>query len=186
MSTIHNIHGDMTAGTSPLAATDEIAIYEASTGLSKKLTGALVLTGAQAPVATTAGATSLTVAATTHGNRVILLSNSTPIAITMPAATGSGIKYTFVFDVAATATASTISRATSGEKFHGVAMILATATFMSGFLATSTDNTMTFNGTSKGGVIGDMVEFVDIKTGIFEVQYRSGAGVAPLTPFSNT
>ena len=186
MSTIHNIHGDMTAGTSALAATDEVAIYEASSGLHKKLTGALVTAGALAPVATTAGAVTLAVTLAAHANRTILLSNSTPIAITMPAATGSGVKYTFVFDVAATATASTISRATSGEKFHGVAMILATATFMSGFLATSTDNTMTFNGTSKGGVIGDMVEFWDVKTGIFEVQMRSGANVAPLTPFSNT
>lgn len=186
MSTIHNIHGDLAAGTSPLAATDEVAIYEASTGLAKKLTGALVGAGAMTPVATTAGATSLTISQTAHGNRVVVLSNSTPIAITMPAATGSGVKYTFAFDVAATATASTIARATAGEKFHGVAMILATASIMSGFLATSTDNTMTFNGTSKGGVIGDLVEFWDIKTGVFEVQYRSGAAVAPLTPFSNT
>ncbi len=186
MSTIHNIHGDMTAGTSPLQPTDEIAIWEASTGAAKKLTGVLVSGAPVAPVATTAGATSLTVTAALHANRVIVLSNSTPIAITMPAATATGNKYTFVFDVAATATASTISRATAGEKFHGVAMILATATFMSGFLATTTDNTMTFNGTSKGGVVGDMVEFWDIKTGIFEVQMRSGANVAPLTPFSNT
>lgn len=184
MGTVYNFQEEMPTAANPLQATDALMVYEASSGLVKQMPGAQVVAGNAGIVSSTS--TGLTITQTLHAGKVVLIAASAPAAITLPAATATGNKYTLVFTVAATATASTISRATSTDIFQGVALILATASVMSGFQTTATDNTMTFNGTSKGGIAGDMVEFWDIKSGVWEVKYRSGAAVAPVTPFSHT
>jgi hypothetical protein len=184
MSTIHNIHGDMTAGAAVLQPTDEIAIYEASSGLHKKLTGALALGGNPTLVNTTATLLSLTQAA--HANRIVTVSSTSPIAITLPAASGTGNTYTLVQLAAATATSHTY-KALGTDVLQGVAWVSTTSTDNAEAFATSaTSDKVSVNGTTTGGIVGDKWVFVDVASGKWNVQgYISQTGNTA-TPFSET
>lgn len=186
MSTIHNIHGDMTAGTSALQPTDEIAIYEASTGLSKKLTGALVMGGTGGVVATTATTLALTQAS--HAGRTLVVSSAAPIAITTPEATGTGSKYRIFIAVAATGTAHTITAGSSDVMAGGLAVFDTSATDITAiaFAATATDKIISLNGTTKAGTVGTVVELEDVATNTWSVFVRGAATGSYATPFSSS
>lgn len=172
MSTIHNINGDMAAAASAtvLQPTDYLAVYQASSNTHVKMTGSQVTGGNAAVVAVTAGATTLTVTQAAHGNRVIQLNNTAPIAITLPQATGTGTKYTFYVSAAATGTASTISVANGTDVMQGVAWMLTTGSDnVIGFKTSATSDRISINGTTQGGVAGDKIEIIDVKTGFFRV-----------------
>lgn len=186
MSTIHNIHGDMAAGSSALQPTDEIPIWEAATGLSKKLTGAQLLGGTGGVVATTAGATTLTLTQAAHGGRTVVLNNTAPITVTLPQATGTGSLYRFFVAVAATATASVIKVANATDHMLGLAISSTTSSTALIWVATATDDTVSMNGSTLGGLVGAVVEIRDVATGVFSVETRSATTGAAATPFSAT
>jgi hypothetical protein len=133
-------------------------------------------------------ATTLAVTAASHGGRVVTVSSAAPIAITLPAATGSGEMYTFVIAVAATATAHTIKvAAASTDIVQGVSIIAQTDTAqVGGFLATATDDTITLNGTTKAGKAGDKITLIDVSANTWQVTILGGASGTVVTPFSAT
>lgn len=186
MSTIHNIHGDMTAGSATLQPTDELAIWEASTGLAKKLTGAQILGGTGGVVATTAGATTLTITQAAHAGRTVVLNNTAPIAVTLPQATGTGSMYRFFVNAAATGTASTIKVANATDHMLGLSIVSTTSSTALIWVATATDDTISINGSTKGGLVGDIIEIRDVATGVFAVETRFATTGAAATPFSAT
>lgn len=185
MSTIHNIHGDMTAGDATLQAADEIAIWEASTGTPKKLTGAQVAGVAPGAINTTA--TSLSISQATHAGRVVTISAAAPFTYTLPASSGSGAKYMFQMQVAATATTSAIKVANATDIMQGIAIaVTTTSTNMEGFATSATSDTIVMNGTTLGGVVGDYYELVDVKTGFWSVRCYTAPTGSEATPFSAT
>lgn len=116
-------------------------------------------------------ATSLTVTAALHNGKLITINSAAPTVITLPQATGTGNIYRFVFLVAATGTASTIKVANATDIMTGYQFAVTTSSDNAeGFKTTATDDTMTFNGTTKGGVVGDQVEVIDAKSGVFVVR----------------
>lgn len=130
-------------------------------------------------------ATALALAVALHEGKTVKVSSTAPIAVTLPAATGSGAKFALVVAVAATATPHTISAAGT-DKFVGVSLIQnTTTTQVAGFATTSTSNTISLNGTTKGGYVGDRVELEDIATGKFAVRITGKATGVVVTPFSN-
>jgi len=140
---------------------------------------------AGAVVATTA--TSLSVTAALHAGRTIVVNSAAPIAVTMPAATGTGAKYHFVIGVAATATGHTIKVANATDVMTGHALcVTTTSTNAEGFATSATSDTVTLNGTTLGGVVGDRVELIDIATGIFSVLVVSSPTGTEATPFTAT
>jgi hypothetical protein len=172
----------------PVAA-DEVHIYDVSAGATGKVTlGALAGVGAGV-VDTTA--TQLTVTAASHAGKTVTISSAAPIAVTLPAATGTGNAYRFNVRVAATATSSTI-KVVGTDVMSGVVHVQTTATttdvaaIVAAFRTTATDDTITLNGTTLGGVLGDWIEIVDVKSGVFQVHGNTKATGTYATPFSAT
>ena len=163
--------------------TDQLPIKDASTSRAGYATGHYVLSGLSEAINTTA--TTLAVTRATHGNRVLTISSAAPIAITLPQATGTGAVYKFQMQVAATGTASTIKVANATDVMQGVAWYQTTTSdAVVAFKATATDDTISVNGTTKGGVAGDIIEITDVKTGFFSVKMFASPTGSHVTPFS--
>lgn len=147
--------------------------------------GTYSLYGSVVPVDTTATALTLTAAA--HGDRVLTVSSAAPIAITLPASSGSGTRFRLQMQVAATATGHTIKVANATDIIQGTVHGLTTSSDnVIGYKATATDDTITLNGTTKGGVVGDTIELEDVKTGFWSVKMLTAPTGSTATPFSAT
>jgi hypothetical protein len=140
-------------------------------------------------VVTIANATNtLSLTAALHAGRIAYVLDAT-LAITLPEATGTGDVYTVVQGIAATS--STIVTAdTSNAGFRGMLQALdadneATLTSWPAAVA-GTDDTLTFNGTSTGGRIGDHFTFTDVATDKWLVAGQiTESGGSEVTPFSS-
>jgi hypothetical protein len=172
----------------PVAA-DYVHVYDASAAATKKLSVAAIAGVGAGVVDTTA--TLLTVTAASHAGKTVTVSSAAPIAITLPAATGTNNRYRFNIRVAATATTSTI-KCVGTDIVSGAVHVSTSATttnvaaIVAAFHSTATDDTITLNGTTLGGVLGDWIELVDIKSGVFQVHANTKATGAYATPFSAT
>jgi hypothetical protein len=131
-----------------------------------------------------ASGASLTLNAVQHAGRVILLNQAAGEAITLPAATGTGNKYFLFKSVSLSSNTTTIKVANATDVMAGQANVAATASGT--FPTTSTSDTITFNATTQGGLLGSFVEIEDIASGVFRVlAHIVGSGTA-VTVFSAT
>ena len=129
------------------------------------------------------GAT-LTLTAAAHAGKVIKLNQAAGVAITLPAATGTGNVYRLFTSVALSSNSVTIKVANSTDVMAGVATVAATASGT--FPTAASSDTITFNATTQGGLLGSYVEIEDIASGVFRVMVHSvGTGTA-VTVFSAT
>ena len=133
----------------------------------------------------------LTITALLHGNRTVVMGKTTGTIITLPAATGTGIKYTFIIGVAATSNANIIKVANATDVFNGSTAygVDDDAEGATGYqwMAEVADDTLTMNGTATGGLAGNMIEVLDYKAGFFRVTaFLIQSGGAEATPFSAT
>lgn len=129
-------------------------------------------------------ATSLAIAEATHENRIVKLSHTAATStVTLPAATGSGARYGFV--VGAVNTNNHVIKVTTDDVMKGVVSILDNdSNALTAYSASGTDDTLTLNGTTTGGQIGDWVEFVDIAADTWHVRGQlvcpAGSNVADM------
>ncbi len=185
MSTIYTFHQECPALAEPPAATDVLLVYDTSAGATKRMTADYLAGMVSAPVATTA--TSLSITAAAHANRTVVVNSTAPIAVTLPQATATGNKYRFFIGVVATATSHTIKVANATDVMTGYAFcVTTTSDNAEGFKTSATSDTITLNGTTLGGVVGDMVEIEDVKTGVFSVKLFTAPTGTEATPFSAT
>lgn len=185
MSTIYTFHQECPALTEPLAPTDVILAYDTSAGTTKRVAADYLGGAVSAPVATTA--TSLTITAAAHAGRTVRIDSAAPVAITLPQATGTGNRYRFVVGVAATGTASTIKVANATDVMRGYAFcVTTTSDNAEGFKTSATSDTISLNGTTLGGVVGDIIEIEDLLTGVFSVRMFTAPTGTEATPFSAT
>ncbi|MDP3740371.1 MAG: hypothetical protein Q8R02_23495 [Hyphomonadaceae bacterium] len=106
---------------------------------------------------------------------------------TLPAATGGGGRYRFVVDEVNTSN-YVIAAVAGADVFRGVIMGNdgAAATTAWRWIAGATDDTVTLNGTTTGGVTrGDWVEFEDIAADGWAVRGSISQSGAEATPFSD-
>lgn len=132
---------------------------------------------------TASGTLSITEA--THDGKTVLLNRAGGFVVSLPAATGSGARFKFV--VATTGTASYTIAAASGDAFWGVVHQVTdnagAGTSVWGFKAGG-GTLITLNGSTTGGIKGDVVELEDELTNIWFVNARTAATGAEATPFS--
>ena len=134
---------------------------------------------------TNATAATLTVTAADHAGQVITFNRAGGIATTLPAATGSGNKYRFI--VGTTFTSSATIKVVGNDTMVGHAILLQdSADTAVAFEAGGTDDTVTMNGTTTGGLAGMEVELIDIATDLWFVKVIGGATGTEATPFSAT
>lgn len=133
-------------------------------------------------VAQAAGNFALTAA--THGNRITLVDDA-DVAITLPAASGSGYVYT-VLIVTTAWTGGSIAAASAADSFlGGIVGVDDDADAAYAWKAEANDDTISGNGTSTGGKVGDWYKFTDVATGLFLVEgFITQSGGAEATPFS--
>lgn len=174
------------------SGTTEVQVIDASSAqtlTNKTLTAPTItnpaITGV-APVAYTAG-TSLSLTQALHANRVVYVTDVAS-AYVLPAATGTGDKYTIVLGATITG-ASTIKVASAADTFVGTAVLFQDGgDTVVAFAAAATDDTVDLLGTanSTGGLIGGIYEFWDVASGKWAVRIVSDAGGTEATPFSAT
>lgn len=160
---------------------------ESATGFVGPLTGNV--TGASlggTPVAVTAS--TLAVTRATHAGRAILLNRAAGIAVTLPNATGTGAVYRFIIGTAITSNTTTIKVARAADAMQGRAYVETdTTNAVIAFAATAgTDDTVTLNGGTLGGLAGDEVVVTDVAANLFQVMVYTKASGTEATPFSNT
>ena len=133
----------------------------------------------------------LTVTAATHGERLIVLDTafSTTCTLTLPAALGTGNRYTII-DAATQTNSVIVDLATATDYLTGAVQIFNAANSAADeqwFTATATSDKMTMNATTSGGAErGSRLEFVDLKTGYYLVSGVLFASGNQATPFSAT
>jgi hypothetical protein len=167
--------------------TTNFDVVAASGGFTGDLTGNVIGAHlAATPVNVTASTLTATQAA--HAGRVVTLNRAAGIAVTLPAASGSGSVFTFALDTTITSNSTTIKVANVSDAMTGTAYVLSddAGAPVKGFRTAATDDTITLNGTTLGGLKGDLIVVRDVEANLFQVQVMSSATGTEATPFSAT
>lgn len=135
-----------------------------------------------APVAATA---SLVASRDANAGRVTKLDAAAGLTVTLPAATGSGDVYGFFVGTTVTSNNIVIQVANATDTMSGRAYVISdNSAAVLGYNTASDSDTITFNGTTKGGYAGDFVQIQDVAPGKFHVLVMSTATGTEATPFS--
>ena len=124
-----------------------------------------------------------------HGGRVITLDRAAGVTVTLPPASGSGAKYTFVIKTAATSNAHIIQVENSTDVMNG-SLNIQQDTDSDGtlkcWMAEVGDDTMTFAGAATtGGIAGNRIECIDYAEGFWScTAWTISSGGSEASPFS--
>lgn len=138
-----------------------------------------------------ATAATLAVTAALHGDKVVTLNRAAGVTVTLPAASGSGIRYTFVIGTTATSNANIIKVANATDVMDG-SLNIQQDTDADGtlacWMAEAGDDTMTFAGAATtGGIVGNRIECIDYAAGFWScTAWTISGGGSEATPFSAT
>jgi hypothetical protein len=132
----------------------------------------------------------LTAAKLTPNGKTYTINAAAGCAITLPAAVGSGNKVTFIIGTTVTSNTTTIKAASADDEFLGVVMQVDadTGDALVAYPALDADgfDTVTLDGSTTGGILGDKFTFIDMGAGQWQLDgYESGTGTVA-TPLSAT
>lgn len=174
---------ELTSGN--LSDADSMLIADNSAGGAPKSALLATLRDFLASSLVAATAATLTVTRAAHAGRTITLGRAAGIAVTLPAATGSGSIYRFVVSI--TFTSDGTIKVVGDDTMIGTALLLTdTAAVMAGFAAAGTDDTITMDGADTGGILGCEIVLTDIAADLWHVAMTSDATGTEATPFSAT
>lgn len=137
---------------------------------------------ANKPITITASAT---MDRDTHMGTWTILSAAAGLTVTLPASAGSGDVYQFFVGTTVTSNNDIIVVANATDVIRG-AVHLTTDIAGTSMPASGTDDTITMNGTTKGGVAGSWVRLTDVTTGFWALEGGLVCTGAEATPFSAT
>lgn len=165
-------------------------LYQAGTLISATADELNRVADKSASVVVASGAT-LTVTEALHGDRIITMGKTTGTIVTLPAATGTGNRYTFIIAIAATSNNNIIKVANATDVMEGLAIGADDDTEGQATAHTwnceTGDDTITMSGTATGGKLGDKIEVIDYASGKFHVNcLLTQSGGSEVTPFSAT
>lgn len=122
--------------------------------------------------------TTLAVTAADHSGKLVTINRAAGTAITLPAATGSGNIYRFFIGTTISSNSTTIKVANASDTMIGfVLSTLAAGGTTFGESAGGTDDTITMNGTTTGGIAGSYVELRDQAANLWFVKgFLAGSG----------
>ena len=104
--------------------------------------------------------------------------------ITLPDATGTGFAFKFIVGVDMTADA-VIQVASSSDIMAGMALAAAdTDSTVNGWETAADTDTITLDGSTTGGLVGDVIMLTDIGEGLWHVDARLRQTGTEATPFS--
>lgn len=126
---------------------------------------------------TTAGALS-----SANAGKINTVNSAAGIALTLPAATGTGNIYTLFIGTTVTSIGTTITAAGSDKITGSAYQTGATGAATAFYIASGT--TVTLNGTTKGGIKGDLLTFRDVGAALWSVEVLESITGTAATPFS--
>lgn len=124
-----------------------------------------------------------------HGDRTMLFNKVAGIVVTMPKATGSGLRYRFRVRTLATSNSYIVKVGNTTDIIQGSISISDTDTAgtTTAFSAAADSDTITLNRSTTGSVtIGEWIELEDIASGIYAVHGLLSNTASGATPFSAT
>lgn len=132
----------------------------------------------------TVSVTTATVAITddAYAGQRTLLNRAAGIVATLQPATGSGASYEFI--LMADASGDQVIQVTGTDVMMGVAYLGNDSAGASCFYTADTSDTITLNGSTKGGLKGARVVVDDVASGVYAVMVMSEASGTEATPFS--
>ena len=143
------------------------------------------ISGADSIISATAA--TLTVTSAAHAGRTVLLDRAAGQAVTLPAATGTGNAYKFFVLTTVTSNSTTIKVADATDIMAGVAIVANDSDASASIFETAADSdTITFDGSTTGGLKGATVELQDVATNLWSVRVIGAATGSEATPFSAT
>ena len=148
--------------------------------------GHIDVDGIQIPSPEVIAATAdVTLTAATHAGKVVTLGSATGDTATLPAATGTGNVYTVVVAVTATSNNHIIQAASATDIMQGVVWgTQDSADTVVGWETAADSDTITMNGTTKGGYVGDKHVLIDIAAGVWQLSgfmKQTGTEATPLS-----
>ena len=155
----------------------------ASTTFSGPLTSNNGFISGSGSVVTLSSDTTLTSAL--HAGRVMLLDKTDGLTVTLPAASGSGNVYKFFVKTTITSNNYVIQVASSDDTMSGIAVVANDSDNTASIFETlAASDTITLDGSTKGGILGGMVELQDLYSGKYLVKINQSATGTEATPFS--
>ena len=122
-----------------------------------------------------------------HRGRPIVCAKADGITFTLPAATGSGDRYLFYVKTTITSNSLIVKVANATDVIQGVlAQTQDSGAGIQGWEAASTHDTITMDGSTMGGIKGDMFELIDMAAGEYGVRGTIAGTDSEATPFSAT
>lgn len=116
--------------------------------------------------------------------RVNMINAAAGLTLTLPPATGLGDRYTFVVGTTVTSN-SVVIQVTGDDTMSGVAISAADGgNSVNGWETAADSDTITFNGSTTGGILGDRVELIDVAADKWSVVIHSSSTGTEATPFS--
>ena len=115
---------------------------------------------------------------------VIKLNRAAGSTLTLPSAIGSGRSFTIFVETSASG-GSYVVQVTTTDTMAGVAILGQDSADTAVLFETASDSdTITMNGTTKGGLLGDQINLVDVSSGRWMVRMIGSATGTEASPFS--
>jgi len=135
------------------------------------------------PISVTAA--TLTLNKPTHEGCTVVANRAAGTTFTLPAAVGSGCKYTVLIGTTVTSNNTIVQVANSSDVMTGIAINGQDAGDTAVIFETAVDtDTITLNGSTKGGIKGDRIELEDVAANTWAVRVEGSATGTEITPFS--
>lgn len=118
-----------------------------------------------------------------YAGQTILLNRAAGVTATLPAATGSGATYSFIL-LADASGDQIIQVANASDTMMGTAFLGNNSASASCFYTAATSDTITMDGSTKGGLKGARIVVDDVAANVYAVMVFSEASGTEATPFS--
>lgn len=128
----------------------------------------------------------LSVTKRNHAGAVLVANRAAGITATLPASDGSGARYEIVVGTTITSNNLIVQVANASDTITGVALFSSdnAADATVSFETAADSDTITMNGSTKGGIKGDRIILTDIAANLWHVQIVAAATGSEVTPFS--
>lgn len=120
-----------------------------------------------------------------HTGAVITANAAAGMTLTLPAAAGTGYSFEIVVGTTVTSNNLIVQVANASDVMTGLALIAQDAADTAVvFETTSTSDTITMNGSTKGGIKGDRIVLKDVAANLWYVSIMASGTGTEVTPFS--
>lgn len=176
---LYQVGTQITATAAELNIMDDVSATTAEINRACDISGKVTVS--------TATALSLTVAA--HAEGIVLVNSNSTVAntFTLPAATGSGAKFTIMNNIAQTQGSVVVAAASTDTMMGAAVMVGTTEEACEAFVCSATSDKISLNATTTGGEFaGDIIECWDTVATTWTVKVLGMASGTLATPFSAT